>query len=156
MKIQNNVCQQLKLVCFSLLLLASCKKEASPVAAKSYSSEILVAWSNFDLRLLRANPTVLNNFIMLQHWAYSSIALYESLLPGMPDNKTLTGQLDQMPAMPEFSNVLPYHSPSTANAVLAEMIRIFYTGIPAADKLATDSLEAVFNAKYKAEIEYCF
>ncbi|MDQ3681750.1 MAG: hypothetical protein M3352_01600, partial [Bacteroidota bacterium] len=83
----------------SSILFSSCKKGEIKPEEKTYSSEIVQTWINFDLRLLRANPTILNNFIMVQHWAYSSIALYEATLARRNSYQTLTGQLDQMPAM---------------------------------------------------------
>lgn len=118
----------------------------------TFSSEVVQKWINFDLRLLRANPNSLNNFIMMQHWAYSSIALYEAVLPGMPAYQTLSGQLDQMPVMPATVSGFAYHWPSSANAVFAAMIRNFYPAIPASDKTSTDSLEAALNAQYQNEV----
>jgi PAP2 superfamily len=146
----------------TIIILASCekidwrshdgKKDPSK-KTKTYSSEIVQAWINFDLRLLRTNPAILNNFIMVQHWAYSSIALYEALLPGMPAYQTLAGQLDQMPVMPAADPGMTYHWPTCANTVFAAMTRNYYPNLPAADKTSTDSLEAAFNARYKGEVD---
>lgn len=153
----------------ALLPISSCKKELGENSAsratkeltnrghlkqvKTYSSEVLQQWINFDLRLLRTNATLLNNFVMMQHWAYSSIALYESLLPGMPDNRSLSGQLSQMPEMPEAAPGQAYHWPTVANTVMAQMKRYYYPSLPAADKTSTDSLESALNAHYQASID---
>lgn len=131
---------------------SSCKKDEIKPEEKSYSSEVVQAWINFDLRLLRANPAILNNFIMVQQWAYSSIALYESILAGRNGYQTLTGQLDKMPAIPATTPGLAYHQPTIANAVFAAMKRHYYSNIPAGDKISTDSLETAFYTKYKMEI----
>ena len=159
------------IICISLFALSACKKEidkpfnhdevvssARPNAhghlqqTKTFSSEVLNKWMNFDLRLLRKNPAILNNFIMLQHWAYSSIALYEAVLPGMPSYKTLAGQLDQMPPMPKTTPGMAYHWPTSVNALMASMTRNYYTLIPAADKSSTDSLEHAINTAYQGEV----
>jgi len=134
------------------VIFSSCKKDNVELEEKTYPSEIVQAWINFDLRLLRANPAILNNFIMVQHWAYSSIALYEATLAGRNGYQTLTGQLDQMPAMPSRVTGAIYHQPTIANAVFAVMKRYYYPGVPANDKTSTDSLEAAFNTKYQTEI----
>ena len=158
------------MICISLIVFSACKKEidkplvqeesissARPNThghlqqTKTYSSEVLRKWIDLDLRLLRKNPAILNNFVMMQHWAYSSIALYEAVVPGMPASQTLSGQLNQMPSMPATSPGLAYHWPTAANAVLAAMTRNYYPSIPVADKASTDSLEAALNAQYQNE-----
>ena len=136
----------------SLLSVSACKKEDKRLPEETYPSKIVQEWINFDLRLLRANPAILNNFVMMQHWAYSSIALYEATLTGRSGYQTLAGQLDQMPAIPPTTAGLTYHQPTIANAVLAAMKRHYYFNIPAADKTSTDSLEAANNTRYQNEI----
>jgi hypothetical protein len=137
--------------------MVSCNKGPEPIEPikqiKTYSSEVVSTWINFDLRLLRANPAVLNNFIMVQHMAYSSIALYEATLADKTGYQTLSGQLDQMPSMPAKTQGLSYHSPAIANAVMGAMKRYYFSAIPAADKTSTDSLEAAFNTKYQTEVD---
>jgi hypothetical protein len=51
-------------------------------------------------------------------FAYSSVTLYESLLPGMAGYRSLQGQLNQMPLLPE-PNGGPYNWPAVANAAVA-------------------------------------
>ena len=140
-----------------IMILPACKKGPEidePIEQiQTYSSEVLSTWINFDLRLLRANPAVLNNFIMVQHMAYSSIALYEATLADKTGYQTLSGQLDQMPSMPAKTQGLSYHSPTIANAVMGAMKRYYYSAITAADKTSTDSLEAAFNTKYQTEVD---
>lgn len=154
----------------ALLLISACKKDLSRDSGltkgmaevssrghlkqvKTYSSQVLQEWINFDLRLLRTNPTLLNNFVMMQHWAYSSIALYESVLPGMPDNRSLSGQLNQMPAMPASVSGQAYHWPTVTNTVMAQMKRYYYPNLPAADKVSTDSLENALNSAYLSTVD---
>ncbi|MEO5947567.1 MAG: vanadium-dependent haloperoxidase [Chitinophagaceae bacterium] len=158
--------KKLAFIASILLLLNSCKKEieqqqeeySAAIQAKghlkqskTFSSDVLQAWINFDLRLLRNNAS-LNNYIMMQHFAYSSVALYESVVPGMPAYKTLSGQLNQMPPMPSAQNGYGYNWGASANATLAAMVRYFYPGITAADKISTDSLEHAFEVLYQDEV----
>jgi hypothetical protein len=94
----------LKWLLLSCVLFAvACKKTRieEDKQTKNYSSEVLADWIKLDLQLLRSNAAKLNNFVMMHHWVYSSIALYEAVLPGMPEYQTLTGQLSEMPGMPQ-------------------------------------------------------
>ncbi len=118
---------------------------------KTHSSDVVQAWINFDLRLLRTNAS-LNNYVMMQHFAYSSIAMYESVVPGMPAYQTLSGQLNQMPPMPPTSPGFAYHWAASANATLAAMVRYFYPTISASDKISTDSLEEALNTFYVDQV----
>jgi hypothetical protein len=121
---------------------------------KTYTSEVLQDWIKLDLQLLRTNASKLNNFVMMHHWAYSSIALYEAVLPGMPDNQTLSGQLNQMPAMPATEPGKAYHWPTAANTVMAAMTRYFYLdSITQAGKESIKVLEDEFNSLYQQEVE---
>jgi len=54
-------------------------------------------------------------------FAYCGIALYESVLPGMPAYQTLSEQLTDMPAMPSKRD-----GAAAANAALAAMNRDFF------------------------------
>jgi hypothetical protein len=96
----------------------------------------------------------LNNFVMMQHWAYSSIALYEAVVPGMPAYRTLAGQLQEMPAMPKVQPGRTYHWPTCANTVLAAMTRNFYLdSITQGGKDSIKLLEEVFNSRYQNTVD---
>lgn len=147
---------------FALLFVTSCKKTDPPFdkdgdygkLTKTYSSEVLLEWIKFDLQLLRTNASKLNNFVMMHHWAYSSIALYEAVCPGMPGYQTLSGQLNEMPAMPKPEKGKGYHWPTAANAVLADMTRNFYLdSITQKGKDSITIVEDAFNTRYKAEVD---
>lgn len=152
------------LVC-SLFFIVSCKKSWEDVIkddkpyhhsqqTKTYSSEVLADWIKLDLQLLRSNAARLNNFVMLHHWAYSSIALYEAVVPGIPGYQTLAGQLNEMPAMPTTEHGKAYHWPTCANTVLAAMMRSFYIdSITQEGKESIKSLEDGFNSRYANEVD---
>src|SRR5687767_5076988 len=122
----------LLLMLSGFILLVCCKKEDfghkndHGTVTKTYPSDVLKAWIKMDLQLLRSNDAKLNNFVMMHHWAYSSIALYEAIVPGMPSYQSLFGQLSEMPVMPSVEHNKAYHWPTCANTVLAAMTRSFY------------------------------
>jgi hypothetical protein len=69
---------------------------------KEYSSEVVLKWIDMQLRLFRTNATPIGGLPRQRYYGYSAIALYESVLPGMPAYQTLSGQLTDMPAMPQI------------------------------------------------------
>jgi hypothetical protein len=146
------------LVLFCVALLIGCKKEdrghdnGHGTLTKTYTSDVLKLWIKLDLQLLRSNDAKLNNFVMMHHWAYSSIALYEALVPGMPSYQSLSGQLSEMPAMPAIERGKAYHWPTCANAALAAMTRNFYLdSITQGSKDSISLLEETLNNEFKKE-----
>ena len=119
---------------------------------KTFSSEVAQKWLDLQLRILflppGPNPFGLNGN---RRFAYSGIALYESVLPGMPSYRTLSGQLTDMPAMPTTEPGMEYHWAASANAALAFMTRNSYATISSALKSSLDSLENALNAQYLNE-----
>ena len=85
---------------------------------KTFSSEVVVKWMDMQLRVMRTTaglPPATNSRL----FAYSGVALYESVVPGMPAYQTLYGQLNNLPAMPSTENGKAYHWAASANATLA-------------------------------------
>src|SRR5688572_17975746 len=107
---------------FCLLALISCQKDLKnePIAreelqssaannnnghlvqTKTFSSEVAQKWQDMQLRILRlplgVNPYGLNG---VRNFAYCGIALYESVVQGMPAYQSLYGQLNGLPEMPD-------------------------------------------------------
>jgi hypothetical protein len=148
------------LVLSSFVLLVCCKKDdidhenGHGILTKAYPSDVLKEWIKLDLQLLRSNDAKLNNFVMMHHWAYSSIAVYEAIVPGMPSWQSLSGQLSEMPAMPVAERNKAYHWPTCANTVLAAMTRSFYLdSITQGGKDSITLLEESLNKNYQTMVE---
>src|SRR6188768_646269 len=65
---------------------------------KTYSSDVVKQWLDAQTSMLyvqSGNPFGLNS---ARYMAYCGVALYESVVPGMPGYQTLYGQLTDMPA----------------------------------------------------------
>ena len=161
--LQSRVCLPLLITC--LLVVISCQKIDWPdhfpnedhghlIQTKFYSSEVAQKWQDLQLKILRlpaSNPYSLNG---IRYYAYCGIALYESVVPGMPAYKTLHGQLTDMPEMPATEHGKTYHWPTCANAALAYMNKHFYTAAntSTADIASMDSLENALNTEYQSKI----
>ena len=119
---------------------------------KEYPSEVAIKWMDMQLRLFRTNATPIGGLPPQRYYAYSAIALYESVVPGMPAYQSLSGQLTDMPAMPETLPGYAYHWAACGNATLAAMTRNFFPNTSAANKASVDSLENALNSVYQTEV----
>jgi hypothetical protein len=120
---------------------------------KNYSSEVVFKWMDMQLRLMRTNPTPIGGLPPARYFGYSAIALYESVVPGMPEYHSLSGQLTDMPAMPPTLKGTAYYWPECGNATLASMTRRFFTSATEANKAAIDSLEMALSEAYQLDVD---
>ena len=155
-------------VCAGLFFLTGCQKEIKtkdqPISIQSsarrehdhssltntYSSDVAIAWMNMQLRLMRT-ATGIPNVAFTRPYAYSGIALYESVVPGMPSYQSLAAQLNGLSGLPQTTHGLAYHWPSSANAALAYMNKSMFPTTSIANKTAIDSLENALNLQYQGE-----
>jgi hypothetical protein len=118
---------------------------------KTYSSDVVKRWLGVQTSMLNVqagNPFGLNP---ARYMAYCGVALYESVVPGMPAYQTLHGQLTEMPAMPATLPGAGYHWPTCANAALADMTRKFFITTSVYNETAINNLENELNNQYRAE-----
>ena len=120
---------------------------------KTYSSEVAYKWMDMQFHLMYTNPTPLPGAPSVRLWTYPAIALYESVVPGMPAYQSLSGQLTDLPAMPSTLNGTAYSWPICANSALATTIRHLFPNTTNANKTAIDSLENALNEKYKMQTD---
>ena len=147
------------------MMLISCQKEKENASAnqskghlkqtKTFSAEVAQKWQDLQLRFLRL-PTTVNPYGRHGHrfFAYCGIALYESVVPGMPAYQSLDDQLIDMPDMPSTEPGEAYHWPTCANAALAYMNKHFFTtaNTSAANIASMDSLENALDAEYQSAL----
>src|SRR6187397_1181912 len=109
---------------------------------KTFSSEVVIKWLNLDQDLLRlplpAGTSVQGGERIL---AYSGIALYETVVNGMPAYQSLSGQLTDFPRMPSTEPGKAYHWAAAANAALADITRYLFSATSAANKQKITDLE---------------
>jgi hypothetical protein len=120
---------------------------------KTYSSEVVFKWMDMQLHLFRTNPTPIGGLPPARYFGYSAIALYESVVQGMPAYKSLSGQLTDMPDMPQTVRGYAYYWPACGNAALAVMTRSYFPNTTAANKASIDSLENALNVAYQMETD---
>jgi len=159
---------------FSLVIFVSCQKgiekqstqqeELATAANQAYGHLVQTnkfpataaqKWQDLQNRFLRT-PTNTNPYGRHGHrwFAYCGIALYESVVPGMPAYQSLQDQLTDMPDMPSTEPGKAYHWPTAANAALAYMNKHFFTisNTTAINVASMDSLENALNTQYQSEV----
>ena len=118
---------------------------------KTFSSEVVKKWLAVQLSMLyrpSGNPFGLNPG---RYMAYTGVALYESVVPGMPAYQSLQGQLTNMPEIPATTPGFAYHWPSSAHAALATMTKKLYSTTAAYNQQAVTNLENELNSLYRTE-----
>ncbi|WP_300597689.1 vanadium-dependent haloperoxidase [Niabella sp.] len=117
---------------------------------KTFTADVVKKWLEVQTALLYAPP---NSYGINagRYMAYSGVALYEAVQPGMPAYQSLYGQLNQMPEMPKTEPGRAYHWPTCANAALAEVTRNLFTFTPATGA-RVKQLEDSLNEAYATEI----
>jgi PAP2 superfamily len=92
--------------------------------ASGQSSEVAARWFDLAYSLTRsesASPPVAS-----RAFAYAGVTLYEAVLPGMPQHKSLSGQLNGELSVPPPDIGAEYNWPLVANAALATVMPVFY------------------------------
>lgn len=152
---QKNLYAMLLLIAAALFNF-SCKKDADAGAdghqqpTQTYSSDVIKKWLDVQLPLLYSPPSSYG-INAGRYMAYCGVAAYEAVVPGMPSYQSLSGQLQDMPPMPQTETGKAYHWPTCANAALADMTRKLFTFTPATND-AVQKLEDELNTTYKTEI----
>jgi membrane-associated phospholipid phosphatase len=115
--------------------------------AKSWDSEVPLAWIDYQLKLVRTTPgfTPPN---ASRAFAYTGVALYESIKQSTPNYNTLIGQLSELDALPQSDPTLNYNWPIVANTAMAQMTRLLFANAHAAYQAKIDSIELAWNTYY--------
>jgi len=92
--------------------------------------------------------------VQARAFAYMGLALYESLVSGMPGNHSVAGQLNGIGTLPDAKGI-PYAWPLVANAALAEVMRGLWgdkTNHAVDNIAALNALEERFATQYGAGV----
>ena len=134
-----------------VILPVACDEDDAPdTSARKYSSEVVERWLEVQTSMLYVPTGNPFGFNPSRYMAYCGIALYESILPGMPAYRTLSGQLTDMPAMPTPESGVEYHWPAAAHAALGTLTQKFFSPITAAyNEAAVTALKDGLNTQFR-------
>lgn len=116
-----------------------------------FSAEVPQKWYALAITLSRTTPGHIGS-IIARDYGYLGVALYESVVPGMPDHISIQNQLNGLPALPKVDCGKKYYYPACANASLANMIRHLFGNTSVAQNFTIDSLENAFNTLFKSAV----
>ena len=127
--------------------------DASRPLVRDYGPEVPIAYYDLSLQFSK----VTGGFtppVQARAFGYMGLALYEALVAGMPDHRSVASQLNGVGDLPQATGI-PYQWPLVANAAMAEVMRGLWGGRTnrAADNIAAlDALEARFASQYGAGV----
>lgn len=134
-----------------VITFAACRKDDHPHGngnpPASYSAEVLDKWLALQLRLIK-NATGVPNHAFSRHYAYSGVAAFEALSPGLPSGINQLRRWNGISGLPAEDHSFRYYYPANVNAALAAINRAFFPNANASDKAAIDSLENALNQNF--------
>lgn len=120
---------------------------------KTFSADVAIQWMNMQVWQMYKYPGIIGNVAYSRHYAYSGIALYEAVVPGMPAYQSIAPQLNGLTGLPKTKPGAGYHWAASANAALAYMNKKLFPAASAENKAAMDELEATLLAQYSNEAD---
>ncbi len=161
----TNTLKKFRAICtlaLSILLIVSCSKtdlkkddltvysegKANSGKAEREKADVATDWYKVQFKIMLERNSAFNGI----YWAYIGVGLFESVRPGIRGASSFYGKLRNMPKMPEPENNQGYNYVICANAALADMTRLFFSGLTDANKKAIDDLEAKYNAQEKPDM----
>ena len=117
---------------------------------KEYLSDVAAKWMAMQVRQMIAAPTAVANVAHSRHYVYSGIALYESVVPGMPGYQSIAPQLNGLNGLPQTSPGFAYHWAASANAALAYINKKLFSYASPSNKASIDSLEKALCSEYSS------
>ncbi|MEX6689553.1 vanadium-dependent haloperoxidase [Danxiaibacter flavus] len=136
-----------------IVCMVACTKQDQftlPQNAKG-TGKLLTDWIAVHLRLIK-NTTGLSHVAYSRHFAYTSIAFYESLVPGSPGHQSIAGRLQNLNNLPAPQTTQLCWI-AAGNSAYASLMRFFYSGnkinLPIIDSLEAAENEQLVNiARY--------
>ena len=136
------------------LLATGCTENNNPLAptpgADEFNADIAIVWMDLAADLVKAErwtPPLASRL-----FGYAGVTLYESVVNGMPDKRSLVGQLNELDALPDFGNE-KYHWPTVVNAAMATLMRGLFANSTAASLDAIAVLEQLNNSQFVDDID---
>ncbi len=166
---KKQVKPMLLLIGASFIIFTGCKKDDHPVsscdhpgigyndkmqgnATSKFNADVPLAWYKLAITLTSNTPNQDLGPVSSRNYGYMGLALYESVVPGMPAHQSIQSQLNSLPALPKVKCGEKYYYPVCANASLANMVRRLFGNTSPAQNFSIDSLENVFNTLFKAAV----
>lgn len=130
------------------VFITSCRKEEELFKSKPteyFGAQVANDWMDM-FRTLTKKTAGYTPPVAARSFGYAGVALYETVLPGMPQYQSLSAQLTEMPILPTPDLTEEYNWAIAANTAMAHLALNFYPTAPteqisAVLKLEIDNLD---------------
>jgi PAP2 superfamily len=119
-------------------------------SADHFPSDVAATWFEVLYDIVKTEQTTPPPASRI--YGITAVALYESIVAGTEENRSLVRQLNALRSLPQPTKHRKYHWPTVANATLAHTIRGLYPTISQASLDAIHTLEHSFASQYQAEL----
>ncbi len=142
---------------FAIIFLAACQDHHTPdpvslsPATATYSADVAMEWINLELKLVKTTAGFTPP-IVARALGYTGLVLYESVVPGMSTYKSLAGQLNGLPALPQPEATKEYNWALAANTAQYTLIKSLYPTASDANKTTMDSLKQRLETSLRAGV----
>ncbi|MBX7243174.1 MAG: vanadium-dependent haloperoxidase [Bacteroidia bacterium] len=154
---KNYTTYHLLILFLSMLVISGCQREsdieeypAEEKKTEKYDASVSVRWMNLILDVTKSegkNPPQASRI-----YGYSSVALYEAVVPGMPENKTLVNQLNGLYSLPKRNKKKAYDFREVANATIYSVAKHLFTNPKPSTTQKLDSLHNLIASEIQSEI----
>lgn len=127
--------------------LISCKK-TTPLS----DQQVVTSWAEMTIFILKNTPANSPTFAS-RTLGYIGLTMYESVVNGFPENRSLVGQLNGLDSLPLPDKTKKYEWILALNAGQAEILRSIYNQTSDANKAKIDSLESLILTNISERIE---
>ena len=143
------------LVMSAVLLMAVpayAQTETEILSPSALDSEIAREWFTLQLQLVQQTPGF-SPPVASRAFGYSGVALYEALVPGMPDYQSLAGQLNELAELPQPASGEDYHWEVVANSAMATITRALFPTATEENLAAVDALYEQFAGEFAPTLD---
>ena len=134
--------------------LSGCKEDpiVTVQTADRQSAEVAHRWFTQFRELTKVCPGFTPP-VAARAFGYAGVALYESVVSGIPNSYSLAGQLNELVEVPRPQSGMNYYWPAVANSAMAYMAQNLYANMPDAQKTAVEQLESELEQSFAAEAD---
>lgn len=138
------------------MLAAGCSDDPSSPSTTNevakYSAEVPIAWVQLQINLTAKTPGWTPP-VTSRAYGYIGVTAYEAVVPGMPDSKSLVGQLNGLSSLPAVEAGKSYHWAAVENAAIARITKLLWGNATAEYVAKIDSVESSYQTKFAAETD---
>lgn len=143
-----------------VMLTVSCKKgdkDVDPLQdplskpVSNYTSAMLNEYASLQLKLVSSTPGY-ETPVAARSMAYMALAAYEAAVPGMIENKSLSGELEGFANLPVINEKEEYHWPIAVNAAEHTLMKKLYATSGDVFKIKMDTLKKKYDQFYRTGV----